>query len=253
MKGNTMEITTNNAHEETTTDGFGPSEMVQALQITVNDLTAQVTRSRELASQDAERAQERLNELRSAYEERLASTRQRWQENADELNKRIDALLETDQGKAYADIEDMKRRVERAEMRATEWEGLKQQAERDRDHAFASVSDGDKIHPDDPRVAHIWRKAARIATANSFCNEYDKIAEALGIPDVEVEYEGYIEVSYSGTTSVRVTGTASRTDIASGSVEYDINTDTILESIDHYNFNWETDEVDISPVEEEQL
>jgi hypothetical protein len=130
------------------------------------------------------------------------------------------------------------------------WRGLAEQANSDRDKALASVEGGEDIHPSDPRVMHIWRKASRIATTQGFCAEYDRIAEALGIPDIEIAYTGYISVSYSGTVSVPVSGTADRSDIANGNVDFDIDKDDILENLDSYSFSWEVEEVEIEAEEE---
>lgn len=39
------------------------------------------------------------------------------------------------------------------------------------------------ISPDDPRLAWLWEDAAKVASASFYCDEYDKIADKLGIPE----------------------------------------------------------------------
>jgi hypothetical protein len=235
-----MEITINNAHEETTTE-----EREAALTAEVERLTTALAQSHDIAREQARVAEARRDELRTHYEERMATLRERYNAEAIAKQERLDALLETDQGKAYTDIEDMKRQVERAEARAERLHGLAIQAERDRDHALASVAGGEDIHPSDPRVAHIWRKASRIATSNGYCTEYDKIAEALGLPEVEFDYSGYVSVRVSAYVSVPVSGTATRRDIADGEVEWSIDESDIIEEMNSDTIEWEVDEVNI--------
>jgi hypothetical protein len=240
-----MEITINNAHEEATRE-----ETEQALRAEVERLTNDLIASRESAHEQAKAAEARRDELRVYFEERMSTQRERYAGEAQAKQERIDALLETDQGKAYADIEDMKRQVERAEARAERLHGLAIQAERDRDHALASVADGENIHPSDPRVAHIWRKASRLATSNGYCTEYDKLAEALGLPEVEFDYSGYVSVRVSAYVSVPVSGTATRRDIADGDVEWSIDNSDILNEMDSDSIEWEVDEVEIEAQDE---
>jgi hypothetical protein len=108
------------------------------------------------------------------------------------------------------------------------------------------VNGSPDIEPKDPRVAHIWRKAARIATAAGFCTEYDRIADALGLPEVEFDYSGYVSVRVSAYVSVPVSGTATRQEIADGEVDWSIDNDDIVSELDGDSIEWEVDEVDIS-------
>ena len=241
-----MEITTNNGHEEIASDGFGPSELVQALQITVNDLTAQLEQSREVAREEAGRAENRRIELKDYFEERMSTQRDRFIAEVQAKQERIDAMLQTDQGIAYAEVEDMKRQVERASAQVERALERAKHAEAEKDRAWASVNGSPDIDPKDPRVAHIWRKAARIATGAGFCTEYDRIADALGLPEVEFDYSGYVSVRVSAYVSVPVSGTATRQEIADGEVDWSIDNDDIVSELDGDSIEWEVDEVDIS-------
>lgn len=234
-----MDITNQNGHEEAT-----PEEIEQALRAEVERLANELEQSREVAREEAERAEARRDELRAYYDERITTQRERLNAELQAKQDRLDAVLATDQGTAYAEVEDMKRRVAGAEERANRAEGRAQQAESDKARALASVDGGD-IHPDDPRVAHIWRKASRLATANQFCAEYDKIAEALGLPAVEFDYYGTVSVRVSGYVNVPVSGRATRQEIADHEIDPDISTDDILENLESGHIDWEIDEIEV--------
>ena len=240
-----MDITNQNGHEEAT-----PEEIEQALRAEVERLTNEIQQSREVAREEAERAEARRNDLRANYDERLTTQRERLYAELQAKQDRLDEVLATDQGTAYAEVEDMKRRVAGAEERATRAEGRAQQAESDRDRALASVSGGEDINPADPRVAHIWQKASRIATANQFCSEYDRLAEALGLPNIEFDYTGTVSVRFSGYVNVPVSGTATRREIADHEIEPDISTGDILENLEHAHIDWEIDEIEVEADDE---
>ena len=240
-----MEITINNAHEETTTE-----EREAALTAEVERLTTALAQSHDIAREQAREAEARRDQLRNDYEERMTTLRQRYNAEAQAKQERLDTLLATDQGKAWAEVEDMKRQVTRAEELTERYRGRMTQAESDRDRALASVSGEADIHPGDPRVAHIWRKASRIATTAGFCSEYDKIADALGLPEVEFDYSGYVSVRVSAYVSVPVSGTATRREIADGEVDWEIDNDDILSQMDSDSIEWEVDEVEIEADDE---
>jgi hypothetical protein len=245
-----MEITLNNGHEEIASDGFGPSEMVEALQITVNRLTEELQQSRDVAQREAERAETERAELIQVHRERMETRLERWQADANDKQARIDALLETDQGKAYAEVEDMKRQVERATAQVERALERAKQAEEEKHRAWNSVHGSPDIDPRDPRVAHIWRKASRIATSAGFCTEYDRIADALGLPEVEFDYYGTVSVRMSAYVSVPVSGTATRAQIADSEVDWEIDNDAILENLSSHAIEWEVDEVEIEADDE---
>jgi acetyl-CoA acetyltransferase len=235
-----MDITNNNGHEETPAE-----EREAALTAEVERLTTALAQSHDIAREQAREAEERRDQLRTHYDERMATLRERYNAEAMTKQERLDQVLATDQGKAYTEVEDMKRQVTRAEELAERYRGRMTQAESDRDRALASVEGGEDIHPADPRVAHIWRKASRIATSNGYCTEYDKIAEALGLPEVEFDYSGYVSVRVNAYVSVPVSGTATRREIADGEVDWSLDNSDILSEMDSDSIEWEVDEVEI--------
>jgi hypothetical protein len=222
-----------------------PNETEMALRAEVTRLANELEQSREVAREEAERAENRRTELKAYFEERMNTQRDRWYAEVQAKQERIEAILATDQGTAYTEVEDMKRQVERAEERALRSDGRAHQAEQDRDRALESVAGGEDIHPSDPRVSHIWRKASRLATSAGFCSEYDKIADALGLPEVEFDYSGYVSVRVSAYVSVPVSGTATRREIADGEADWSISNSDILDEMDSDSIEWEVDEIEI--------
>lgn len=235
-----MEITNQNGHEEAT-----PEEIEQALRAEVERLSNDLIASRTSANEEAQRAENRRDEMRAYYEERMTKQRERMYGELQAKQDRLDQILATDQGKAWAEVEEMKRQVTRAEEFAERYKGRMTQAESDRDRALASVEGQGDIHPGDPRVAHIWRKASRIATANGFCSEYDKIADALGLPEVEFDYSGTVSVRVSAYVNIPVSGRATRQEIADHEIDPDITTDDIIENLEHGSVDWEIDEIEV--------
>jgi hypothetical protein len=240
-----MEITLNNAHEEAT-----EAELEMVLRAEVTRLSQELEQSRQVAHEEAERAEARRTELIQVHQERMDTRLERWQADVSEKQARIDAILETDQGKAYADVEDMKRQVERATIRMDRAIQQSVEAEASAERAWASVNGSEDIDPKDPRVAHIWRKASRIATSAGFCTEYDRIADALGLPEVEFDYSGYVSVRVSAYVSVPVSGTATRREIADGDVDWSIDNDDIVSELNSDTIEWDVDEVNIEADDE---
>ena len=247
-----MEITNNNAHEEITSENEleAMRTIAEQLRAEVERLTTDLMASRQSAHDEASAAEARRDELRAYWSERVETQRDRYHAELVAKQERLDQVLATDQGKAWAEVEEIKRQIERAVEETQRWRGLAQQAMSDRDKALASVEGQDDIHPHDPRVAHIWRKASRIATSNGFCTEYDKIADALGLPEVEFDYSGYVSVRVSAYVSVPVSGTATRRDIADGDIEYDIDPSDIINELDSDSIEWDIDEVNIEADDE---
>jgi hypothetical protein len=233
----------------TTPEGYTVPEQVEALQNKVTYLEQVLEDSRRIAREQAEEAEASRSRVMEAHNERMNALRERWQADADEKQARIDAILETDQGKAYAEVQDMKRQVERFEVLAERYKERATQAEEEKARALASV-EGGPIHPDDPRVQHIWEKAYRIATNAGFCQEFDRIAEALGIPAQEVDYEGYVTVTYSGTVSLPISGRALRSEIEDGEIVHsNIDSSDIVGAIDSYDIEWTIEEIEVNPNE----
>ena len=236
-----MDITINNAHEEAT-----EAELEMVLRAEVTRLANELEQSREVAREEAERAENRRVELKDYFEERMTTQRERYAGEIQAKQERIDAMLQTDQGIAYAEVEDMKRQVERTTVRFDRAMEQVKEAEASAERAWASVNGSPDIEPKDPRVAHIWRKAARIATGAGFCTEYDRIADALGLPEVEFDYDGSVSVRVSAYVTVPVSGTATRQEIADGEVDWSISNDDIVAELDGDMIEWEVDEVDIT-------
>jgi hypothetical protein len=231
------------------TDDYNNAGIIEELENQIERLKAEAERRDEAMRQEIANAERRTDEVREAYRERYATNTERWQAEVNAKQERLDALLATDQGEAYAEIEQMKRQVEAWKAQAERAEERTTRAEADKAEALASVAGGDNIHPDDPRVLHIWEKAHRIATGAGFCSEYDRIAEALGVPDLEQDYEGYAEVHFSGTVSVPISGRASRREIADGEVHADLDRSDIIEAIDTYDMDFSIETIEIEPSE----
>jgi hypothetical protein len=232
-----MDITINNAHEES------PEVIIEVLR-------RELEQSREVAREEAERAENRRTELKDYFEERMNTQRERYAGELTAKQERIDAILATDQGTAYAEVEDMKRQVARADERATRAVERARESQVEQERAWASVNGSPDIEAKDPRVAHIWRKAARIATGAGFCTEYDRIADALGLPEVEFHYDGSVSVRVSAYVTVPVSGTATRREIADGEVDWSISNDDIVSELDGDMIEWEVDEVNIEADDE---
>lgn len=200
----------------------------------------------EFISEQARTAEQARGEMLDEHRERMQTQRERWQADADEKNSKIDALLATDAGAAWAEVEDMKRQVARAQDRAERYRGEVTQANTDRDFALLSVAGGEKIHPADPRVAHIWRKAARLANSSGHCGEYDRLTNALGLPDVLFSYSGHVRLRITAYVDVPVDGEATRLQVQDDDIEFDIDNDDILEHVDTSTLDWSIDSIDIS-------
>lgn len=81
----------------------------------------------------------------------------------------------------------------------TEYESPEQKAEKQKAKLEASKGP-DAIAADDPRIAWIWKEAARLADEAGHCSEYDELAAALGVPGREGEYT--VEVNFGGDDPV---------------------------------------------------
>jgi hypothetical protein len=218
---------------------------IERLKAEAERLKAEAQRRDEQIRQDMAEAEKRRDELHAHWRERMQTTNERWQAEIDAKRERLDEILATDQGRAWSEVHDMTRQVETWKTQAERAEERARQAEADKAEALASVNGGENIHPEDPRVLHIWEKAHRIASAGGFCSEYDRIAEALGVPDMEMDYCGSVEVSFSGTVSIPVSGRASRREIAEGDIDPDFDLSEIVENIDTYNLDYSVESVEI--------
>ena len=210
------------------TDDYNNQGIIQELENEIERLKAEADRRDEATREEIANAEKRTEELREAYRERFATNSERWQAEVNAKQERIDTILATEQGQAWTEVQHMTRQVEAWKAQAERADERTTRAEAEKAEALASVAGGDNIHPEDPRVLHIWEKAHRIASGAGFCSEYDRIAEALGVPDLEQDYEGYAEVHFSGTVSVPISGRATRREIAEGEVHADLDRSDII-------------------------
>lgn len=223
------------------------NETIEQLRQEIERLKAEAERRDEAIRQELANAEASKDELRQSYREQIQAQLERWQAEVTRRQDRLDEILATEQGQAWTEVTHLRRQVEAWKEQAERAEERTRQAEADKAEALASVAGSDNIHPEDPRVLHIWEKAHRIATSAGFCSEYDRIAEALGVPDLEQDYSGTAEVRFRGTVNVPISGRASRREIADGDVSPDLDTGEILENLDTYDIDWEIEGYEIEP------
>ena len=189
--------------------------------------------------------------IKSRHEQYVDRMRNSHQERYQEQQEIVNAMRNTDQGQARMDLDNANKRVETYAQQVNEYRGRMEQAENEKRRALASA-EGGPIHPEDHRVMHIWEKASRIASSQGYCNEYETIAESLGIPSVAIEWSGVAEVEVTMRISVASSGEADRADIASNEVDFGIDNETVIEAIkhqidelSHYDFEWEMGSIEI--------
>ncbi len=260
-KGKEMEITNNNGHEETPAEENEPlypgefesmKFMVADSLKKIQEMEEQATATREQHTADirdmeakAEREREEWVRTRDLAEHRHNERHERNEAQRERLQALLDEIRATDIGEAYEAKTNAEAQVTHANERAERARQIADQALTEKVRALASVEGGDDIHPEDPRVRHIWRRASRIASANGFCQEYDKIASGLGLPELEFDYSGDVSVRVSAYVSIPVSGQATREDIANNDIADQITTDDIIENLDRYTIEWEIDEVNV--------
>ena len=265
-KGKKMDITNNNGHEETPAEENEPlypgefesmKFMVADSLKKIEEMEAQATATREQHTTDiremeakAEREREEWVRVRDLTEHRHNERHEREQAHRERLEKLLDEIRATDIGEAHQAKTEAEAMVTRANERVEQARRIADQALTEKVRALASVEGGENIHPEDPRVLHIWRKASRIASANGFCQEYDKIANGLGLPELEFDYSGDVGVRVSAYVNVPVSGRATREDIANNDIADQISTDDILENLDRFSVEWEIDEVNVEMEED---
>lgn len=71
------------------------------------------------------------------------------------------------------------------------------EAEKPKTRKIGETPEG-MIAADDPRIAHIWEDAGKLATRFGYCTNYDQIVEKLGAPGRERDI--YISVEHNGLT-----------------------------------------------------
>jgi hypothetical protein len=88
--------------------------------------------------------------------------------------------------------------------------------------------EGGRIDVNDPRIAHHWRKASRIASGAGFCSEYERVAESIGLEPVEHRFSGTATLAVTVHVPIDVVGNAYRSDITNGEIDT-ANIDTTID------------------------
>lgn len=220
--------------------------MVQVLQQKVQDLETQVQAEEQRRQMLIDQHEATLNNAREQHTRTVGRQHDEHRAIVARYDERVTALTATEQGEAIKRMEEAEAKTVRAQEMMTQYRGRAEQAESETRRAWASVDGSGPLEPSDPRIMHVWEKAHRIATSEGFCQEYDKIAEGLGVPDMEMDYSGEVTVTFSGTVTIPVSGRANRRDIADGDIEPDIDTSDILENVNSYDFDYEVESYDIS-------
>jgi hypothetical protein len=88
--------------------------------------------------------------------------------------------------------------------------------------------ENERIDVNDPRIAHHWRKASRIASNAGFCSEYERVAESIGLEPVEHRFSGTATLAVTVHVPIDVVGNAYRSDITNGEIDAD-NIDTVID------------------------
>lgn len=90
----------------------------------------------------------------------------------------------------------------------------------------------------DPRLIDFWEKAGRIADYADFCEEYDRLAEAMNGPGREREYEVQLEVTV--TLQVTRTVNAQDSETAECYARDDLDGDTLRDALSYNSIDeWE--------------
>lgn len=91
---------------------------------------------------------------------------------------------------------------------------------------------------DDPRLVAFWEKAGRIADYADFCDEYDRMAEAMDGPRRQREYE--VSMTLRVTVQITRTVTAEDSEQAESYASDDLDTDAIKDSLAYSGIDdWE--------------
>ena len=90
----------------------------------------------------------------------------------------------------------------------------------------------------DPRLVAFWEKAGRIADYADFCEEYDRMAEAMDGPRRQREYE--VSMTLSVTVQITRTVTAEDSEEAESYASDDLDTDAIKDALTYNGIDdWE--------------
>ena len=189
----------------------------------------------------------RLTRLQESINEETERVATQWHARIAEVRAQLEAIQGTDLGHAQQAVTTAEQRASVAEMAKVTAEQNMRLAETKAREALASVEGTGRISIDDPRIAWIWRKSARLATRFQFCSEYDKIAQAMGVPENMVEWSGYAEVEVTQIVTVPISGTSSRSEMANGEQEHNITAEDVLEALQNIEeiYSWTVQEVEI--------
>ena len=86
----------------------------------------------------------------------------------------------------------------------------------------------------DPRLASFWDKAQRYAQTAGFCEEFDRVADALGGPSRMVDWAGVAEAEVTITVPVPVAGHDSAVDVRNGDVNYDLDSYDVANALSEW-------------------
>ena len=89
----------------------------------------------------------------------------------------------------------------------------------------AQITDGS-----DPRLGAFWEKAGRIADYADFCEEYDRMAEAMDGPRRQREYD--VTLTLSVTVQITRTVTAEDSEDAESYASDDLDNETIIAALE---------------------
>jgi hypothetical protein len=159
-------------------------------------------------------------------------------ENRELLNERAQVRAELDNARELWEIDE-----NRLKDRITETENALTEARTENQRLrFANID------ADDPRLADLWEKAYRYASHAGFCSEFERIADALGIPQQSLVWSGTAYVDVTLTVPVPVSGMATRHEINEGAVEpHDIDRHEIAEALN--DRDWSAYDVDVWSVD----
>ena len=239
------DITINNGHEEIASDGFGPSELVQALRFENQRLTNAM-------ETQAEAAREQVEALKESHQEQL-DRMARGSRVRDSQRAIADVALAHLRQQAYrqmttiGDVDQATqedgyylRTVERAfqigrvlgytaecrslahELDLVElWEKVRDSEQFDLSEdteryskilwivSQARTYPDSERHPMSAEYRDLWKKAFRAAKQAGLCDEYQRIAGYIGIPtDFEMPWTGTVRVYVEGWFDFEASGDA---------------------------------------------
>ena len=235
------DITIQNGHEEIARDGFGPSELVQALRITNETLEADMSSLRERIERLKTDHQEQLDRLstlarlrdtqRQISEKSLNATRRHAMRQAETIGE-VDQADENDAfylrtverafqigrvlgytGECYRLADALGHMDIWDRVTANDEFAISDEVERYYKVLYIvreaeGYPDGNR-HPMSAEYTSLWRRAFRVAKEEGLCDEYQRVSGFLGIPtEFEMRWSGTVRVFVEGWFDVEVDGDA---------------------------------------------